>query len=97
MATIINTETGDKVRIEHSVKLCDCTPTTLMIYKPGADDAVHPHLEAIHKDDAALRVRRHGEDISPSSVRGEGENRRKEEARLRVPRLTENTQHKKNK
>lgn len=34
MATIINTETGDKVRIGHSVKLCDCTPTTLMIYKP---------------------------------------------------------------
>lgn len=35
MATIINTETGEKVRIEHSVKLCDCTPTTLMIHKPN--------------------------------------------------------------
>lgn len=34
MVTIINTETGDKARIEHSVKLCDCTPTTLMVYKP---------------------------------------------------------------
>lgn len=35
MVTIINTETGDKVRVESCAKKCDCTPTTLMVHKPN--------------------------------------------------------------